>query len=76
VNLIQYILKIYSKKADLKLNIKKIIIISGIQSHHFIPNRWGNSGSSDRFYFGGAPKSLRMVTAATKLRQMFLEEKL
>ena len=75
MNLIQYILKIYSEKADLKLNIKKKII-SGIQSHHFIPNRWGNSGSSDRFYFGGAPKSLRMVTAATKLRQMFLEEKL
>ena len=75
MNLIQYILKIYSEKADLKLNIKKKII-SGIQSHNFIPNRWGNSGSSDRFYFGGAPKSLRMVTAATKLRQMFLEEKL
>ena len=28
-------------------------------------NRWGNS---DRLYFGGAPKSLQMVTAAMKLK--------
>ena len=27
----------------------------GIQSHHFMANRWGNSG---RLYFWGAPKSL------------------
>ena len=25
----------------------------GIQSHHFMANRWGKSGSSDRFYFLG-----------------------
>ena len=25
----------------------------GIQSHHFMANRWGNSGNSDRLYFGG-----------------------
>ena len=25
-------------------------------------NRWGNSGNSVRLYFGGAPKSLQMVT--------------
>ena len=24
-----------------------------IWSHHFITNRWGNSGNSDRFYFLG-----------------------
>ena len=29
-------------------------------------NRWGNNGNSDRLYFGGAPKSLQMVTAAVK----------
>ena len=23
----------------------------GIWSHHFMPNRWGKSGNSDRFYF-------------------------
>ena len=26
----------------------------GIQSHHFMANRWGNSGNSDRLYFGGS----------------------
>ena len=25
----------------------------GIRSHHFLGNRWGNSGNSDRLYFGG-----------------------
>ena len=25
----------------------------GIWSHHFMGNRWGNSGNSVRFYFGG-----------------------
>ena len=49
----------------------------GIWSHHFMANRWGNNGNSDRLYFGGAPKSLQMVTAAMKLKDAcFLEEKL
>ena len=25
----------------------------GIWSHHFMGNRWGNNGNSDRLYFGG-----------------------
>ena len=25
----------------------------GIRSHHFLGNRWGNSGNSDRLYFWG-----------------------
>ena len=25
----------------------------GIQSHHFMANRWGNNGNSDRLYFLG-----------------------
>ena len=49
----------------------------GIWSHHFMGNRWGNSGNSVRLYFGGAPKSLLMVTAAMKLKDAYsLEEKL
>ena len=28
----------------------------GIWSHHFIGNRWGNSGNSVRLYFGGGSK--------------------
>ena len=38
----------------------------GIRSHHFMANRWGNSGNSVRLFFS-APKSLQMVTAATKM---------
>ena len=40
-------------------------------------NRWGNSENNDRLYFGGAPKSLQMVTAAINLKDACpLEEKL
>ena len=35
-------------------------------------NRWGNSGHSDRLYFWEAPKSLQMVTAAMKLKDVCL----
>ena len=38
----------------------------GIWSHHFMANRWGNSGNSVRLL--GAPKSLKMVIAAMKLK--------
>ena len=49
----------------------------GIWSHHFMGNRWANSGNSVRLYFGGAPKSLQMVTAAMKLKDAYsLEGKL
>ena len=37
----------------------------GIQSYHFIANRWGKGGNSD-ILFPWASKSLQMVTAATK----------
>ena len=33
-------------------------------------NRWGNNGKNERFYFGGAPKALQMVTAAMKLKDV------
>ena len=39
-----------SEKAGLKLKHSKNQG-HGIQSHHFIANRWGNDGNSDRFYF-------------------------
>ena len=43
----------------------------GIWSHHFMANRWGNSGNSVRVYLWGAPKSLQMVTAAMKLKDAY-----
>ena len=33
-----------------------------------LANRWGNNGTSERFYFLGLQKSLQMVTAAMKLK--------
>ena len=45
----------------------------GIWSHHFMGNRWGNN---ERL-FSWAPKSVQMVIAAMKLKDIcFLEEKL
>ena len=44
--------KVESEKAGLKLNIQKNQD-RGIQSHHFMGNRWGNSGNSVRLYFSG-----------------------
>ena len=34
-------------------------ISSGIRSHHFMANRWGNNGNSDRLYFGGLQNQCR-----------------
>ena len=49
----------------------------GIWSHHFMGNRWGNSGNSVKTLLFWAPKSLQMVTAAMKLKDAYsLEEKL
>ena len=53
-----------SEKVGLKLNTQKLN--HGIQSHHFMANRWGNNGNSEIFW--GTPKSLQMVTAALKLK--------
>ena len=39
----------------------------GIQSHHFMANRWGNNGNSERL-ISWALKSLQMVNAAMKLK--------
>ena len=48
----------------------------GIWSHHFMGNRWGNSGKCQTLFWG-APKSLQMVTAAMKLKDAYsLEAKL
>ena len=61
-----------SEKAGLKLNIpkkkKKKKRDHGIQFYHFMTNRREKSESGDRFLFSCASKSLRMVTAAIKLR--------
>ena len=42
-----------SEKAGLKLNIQKTKIMISVLSHHFLANRWGNNGNSDRLSFLG-----------------------
>ena len=47
-----------SEKVGLKLNIQKTkIMASG--PHHFMANRWGNSGNSVRLYFSGLQNQYR-----------------
>ena len=46
-----------SEKVGLKLNIQKTN--HGTQSHHFLANRWGKNGNSDRFYFPGLQNHCR-----------------
>ena len=63
-----------NEKFRLKLNIQKTKM--GIQSHYFMTNGWRNSGNRKTSYFW-APKSLKMVTAAMKLNDVyFLGDKL
>ena len=51
-------LKEESERAGLKLNIQKTKIMA-FGSHHFMVNRWGNSGNSDRLYFWGLQNHCR-----------------
>ena len=55
-----------SEKVALKVNIQT----DSIRSHHFMANRWGNNGNSDRL-FSWAPKSLQMVIVAMKLKDAY-----
>ena len=63
-----------SEKAYLKLNIQKTKD-HGLWSHHFLANRWGNKWKRWQILFSWAPKSLQTVTAAMKLRHLFLGRK-
>ena len=48
-----FLMKVKEEKVGLKLNIQKTKINHSFQSHHFMANRWGNNGNSERLYFGG-----------------------
>ena len=59
-----------SEKVGLKLNIQKTkIMASGPITSWEID---GETVETVRAFFGGAPKSLQMVTAATKLKRQLL----
>ena len=46
-----------SEKTGLKLNIQKTD--HGIRSRHFMANRWGNNGNSERLYYFGLQNRCR-----------------
>ena len=46
-----------SEKDDLKLSIQKTKI--SVWSYHFMANRWGNNGNSERLYFFGLQNHCR-----------------
>ena len=48
-----------SEKVGLKLNQHSENEDHGIWSHHFMGNRWGNSGNSVRLYFWGLQNNCR-----------------
>ena len=50
--------KAESEKVGLKHSIQRTKI-NGIWFHHFVANRWGNNGNSDRLYFFGLPNHCR-----------------
>ena len=61
-----------SEKVDLKLNIQKTKIMASGSI-----NSWQIDGETVADFFGGAPKSLQMMTAAVKLKDVYsLEGKL
>ena len=69
-------MKVERERADLKLNIQNTrIMASGLIISWQIDGETMETVTD--FIFGGAPKSLQMVTAAMKLKDpCFLEEKL
>ena len=48
-----------SEKIGLKLNIQKTKIMASGPIHHFMANRWGNNGNSERLNFGGLQNHCR-----------------
>ena len=71
-----FLLKVKEESEKLAENSMFKKLRSGIWSHHFMANRWGNNGNNNRL-FSWAPKSLLMVTVAMKLKDTCsLEEKL
>ena len=63
-----------SEKVGLKQHSKNEVL--GIQFHHFMAKKRGNTGNSNRLYLFGL-QNLQMVSAAMKLKDSCsLEEKL
>ena len=44
----------------------------GIRSHHFMANRWGKSGKSDKFYFGRGFKTIADGDCSPEIKRCLL----
>ena len=62
-----------NKKVGLKLSIQKTD--DGIRSHHFMANRWGNNGNSERLYFGGSKITADGDCSHENKQRLLLERK-
>ena len=58
-----------SEKVGLKLNIQKTKTMASCPIY-FKANKWGINENSERLLFSWTPKSLQMVTAAMKLKDV------
>ena len=47
-------MKLNGMFADLQASESTFRKLNGVWSHHFMANRWGNNGNSERLYFGGS----------------------
>ena len=48
-----------SENVGLKLTIQKTKIMASVWSQHFMANKWGNNGNSERLYFVGLQNHCR-----------------
>ena len=54
---------------------KKNNTVPGIQPHHFMANKWGNNGNSDRFCFLGSKITANGDCSREIKRRLLLERK-
>ena len=66
-------MKVESEKVGLMLNIQKMKIMAS--GHHFMGNRWRNSGNSVRLYFGGSKITTDSDCSHEIKRRLLLERK-
>ena len=65
------LMKVKEKSENFGLNTTFRKLDHGIWCHHFMGNRWGNSGNGVRLFFFWSPISLWMVIAAMKLNDAY-----
>ena len=65
----------HSGRCDLQRNQNHRAKYRKVQSHHFMGNRWGNSGNSVRLYLGGSKITVDGDCSHEIKRRLFLGRK-